>query len=294
MARASRHRTAGFGPARRFVAGMGGGCRKTVPFRVHAATMVRLKPLTTLLIACILQTDGAPAVAEEAAPGGRISTAYAQSTCRILEEEAVDHGLPPSFFARLIWRESLFNPNVVSPKGAQGIAQFMPGTALERRLADPFDATTALPESAKYLAELKARFGSLGLAAAAYNAGPGRVAAWLGGRSTLPLETQDYVLWITGHSAEVWSTSKSALAVLPIADGLSFTTACRKLAVRGLTARLPDRSLRASGWQAIFISGLGIQQVKASKPGRVRVVIDPDAARRTPASREKTKPLSSR
>ena len=67
----------------------------------------------------------------------------------------------------------------MSPKGAEGIAQFMPRTADWHGLADPFDPIEALRHSAGYLRELRDRFGNLGLAAAAYNAGPGRVSAWL-------------------------------------------------------------------------------------------------------------------
>ena len=63
-----------------------------------------------------------------------------------------------------------------SPKGAEGIAQFLPSTASWHGLADPFDPTESLWHSAAYLRELLNRFGNLGLAAAAYNAGPARVA----------------------------------------------------------------------------------------------------------------------
>lgn len=246
--------------------------------------MSRPARLALPILAAFL-AGGTTGVAADERPSKDGSAAFARSTCRTLEEQAASHGLPTSFFARLIWRESLFNPKVVSPKGAQGIAQFMPATAAERGLADPFDPTTSLAESAKYLRELKARFGSLGLAAAAYNAGPSRVSAWRNGQSKLPFETQDFVNWITGHTAEDWSTSGKTLAVLPIVDGMSFDAACRKLAARGLTARLPDRSLRSSGWQALFISGLGIKQVKASKPGRTRVVIDVGGASKAAAAR---------
>jgi soluble lytic murein transglycosylase-like protein len=94
--------------------------------------------------------------------------------CPLMEKEALENGLPPAFFMRLIWRESAFRPDVVSHKGAQGIAQFMPGTAKERGLENPFDPTEAIPHSARLLADLKRMFGNLGLAAAAYNAGPYR------------------------------------------------------------------------------------------------------------------------
>jgi soluble lytic murein transglycosylase-like protein len=77
--------------------------------------------------------------------------------------------------------------------GAQGIAQFMPGTAQERGLADPFDPEQAIPAAASLLRDLSQRFGNLGLAAAAYNGGPNRVSAWLAGNGSLPAETQDYV-----------------------------------------------------------------------------------------------------
>jgi hypothetical protein len=92
----------------------------------------------------------------------------------------------------------------VSPKGAQGIAQFMPGTAALRKLSDPFDPARAIPASAHYLSDLSGMFGSLGLAAAAYNAGEQRVADWLSGAGQLPAETKNYVMFITGRSAEEW------------------------------------------------------------------------------------------
>ena len=97
-----------------------------------------------------------------------------------------------------------FQPSAVSPAGAMGVAQFMPGTASERGLSNPFDPATAIPASAKLLGELAQRFGNLGLAAAAYNAGPNAVAGWLSGAGFMPIETQDYVLAITGHDVEEW------------------------------------------------------------------------------------------
>jgi Transglycosylase SLT domain/SPOR domain len=124
--------------------------------------------------------------------------------CGIVEDSAKAEGLPVNFFTRLIWRESAFQPRAVSPAGAQGVAQFMPGTASERGLADPFDPATAIPASAKLIADLGQRFGNLGLAAAAYNAGPNALDKWLAGTGSMPLETQDYVLAITGHDVEAW------------------------------------------------------------------------------------------
>jgi len=126
------------------------------------------------------------------------------SVCRLIESSARTQNLPVTFLTRLIWQESSFRPNVISPAGAQGVAQFMPKTADERGLAKPFDPEEAIPKSAELLADLKQRFGNLGLAAAAYNAGPARVANWLAGHANLPAETRDYVLKITRHPVEDW------------------------------------------------------------------------------------------
>src|SRR5882757_5565180 len=140
-------------------------------------------------------------VTAEPAPKG--TSPSVDEICRTLAEAAADNELPEEFFTRLIWQESRFDAGAVSPAGAQGIAQFMPQTAATRGLANAFEA---LRESAGYLRELRTTFrGSLGLAAAAYNAGPGQVEAWLAGRSRLPFETQAYVRIITGYAAEAWA-----------------------------------------------------------------------------------------
>ncbi|MGF7161668.1 hypothetical protein FHS85_003309 [Rhodoligotrophos appendicifer] len=139
----------------------------------------------------------------------------AQKTiCELIESAADVHDLPVDFFTRLIWNESGFRPKVTSRVGAQGIAQFMPGTAAERGLLDPYDVHQAIPASAHLLRDLRARFGNLGLAAAAYNAGPRRVGDWLEGAGNLPAETRNYVINITGLSAEDWSIAdRNELAV---------------------------------------------------------------------------------
>ena len=130
----------------------------------------------------------------------------ADDICRAVEEDAAENELPVEFFARVIWQESRFNARAVSRKGAQGIAQFMPRTADWRGLADPFDPIAALAHSAAYLRDLRQKFGNLGLAAAGYNAGPGRVSEWLAGRSALPGETRNYVAIVTGWTADEWAS----------------------------------------------------------------------------------------
>jgi hypothetical protein len=131
----------------------------------------------------------------------------ADDICQAVEQDAAENELPVEFFARVIWQESRFNAQAVSSKGAEGIAQFMPSTADYRGLVDPFDPIEALKHSASYLHDLKVQFGNLGLAAAAYNAGPNRVSAFLTGHRPLPGETRDYVAIITGWTADDWASA---------------------------------------------------------------------------------------
>src|SRR5580692_1961722 len=136
-----------------------------------------------------------------------------EAMCLIMEAAARANDLPLEFFARVIWQESRFQSDAVGPvtrsgQRAQGIAQFMPGTASERRLLDPFDPVQALPKSAEFLNELRGQFGNLGLAAAAYNAGPRRVQEWLAGSGSLPQETRNYVAAITGTTVDEWAAAR--------------------------------------------------------------------------------------
>jgi Transglycosylase SLT domain len=180
---------------------------------------------------------------------------------KMAEDAATAHTLPIGYFLRLIRQESGFNPNSVSRAGAQGIAQFMPATAYDRGLKDPFDPAEALPKSAELLNELRDHFGNLGLAAAAYNAGPERVHQWLAGKSQLPQETIDYVRVITGHDAADWARSND-LAVNLSADAL------------GSWSQLRPRVNRPS-WEAQLLATLQAASTNGS------------AAAATPVSRPK-------
>ena len=183
----------------------------------------RLFPAALVLL---LGLGAVPAHAEE---GGE---SLVQSICRVIDSSALAQNLPVAFLTRLIWQESNFQPDAVSPAGARGIAQFMPSTAAERGLVNPFDPEAAIPKAAELLAELKQRFGNLGLAAAAYNAGPARVAGWLAGVGELPMETRDYVLIITRHQAEDWSGPDAGKltdeAVFPPASCVEHVAAVRR------------------------------------------------------------------
>src|ERR1700759_4813983 len=184
---------------------------------------------TVLLAASLLiAADIAPAAAEDAAPDRRVIPSVeelaipqpplqpgadigtAEAICLMIESAGRSNGLPLEFFARLIWQESRFQPDAVGPmtrygQRAQGIAQFMPGTAGERGLLDPLNPVQALPKSAEFLAELRSQFGNLGLAAAAYNAGPRRIQEGLAATGPMPSETRHYVFVITGSSIDDWA-----------------------------------------------------------------------------------------
>jgi soluble lytic murein transglycosylase-like protein len=175
--------------------------------------------------ACVFERKAAPGVEPICIRAGHFS----RDLCRSIEHVARDSRLPPDFLARLIWRESLFRPDAVSPKGAEGIAQFMPGTAKLRGLANSFDVVQALEASAVYLDELRTRFGNLGLAAAAYNAGEKRLERFLT-TGRLPLETRDYVFAITGNPVEVWQATPPETAAAALDPDKPFVEACIALA----------------------------------------------------------------
>jgi hypothetical protein len=153
---------------------------------------------------------------------------YVADVCRLIETAARENAIDANFFARLLWKESLFDAAAVSPAGAQGIAQFMPGTAKLRGLADAFNPAEALYASAAYLAELARDYGNIGLAAAAYNAGEAGLERFLAAKSGLPAETRAYVAAITGYPVEAWRDSppeKLDLALAKDGDG-AFQPAC--------------------------------------------------------------------
>ena len=165
------------------------------------------------LVVLPLLLPGSAGAEERPAAAADAPAATAQATkdslCLLLESAASANDLPLEFFVRLIWKESRFVPDAVGPltrsgQRARGIAQFMPGTAAERGLLDPLDPIAALPKSAEFLRDLRREFGNLGLAAAAYNAGPRRVRDWLAGTGGMPAQTRDYVAAITGRTVDDW------------------------------------------------------------------------------------------
>ncbi|SFH98804.1 lytic transglycosylase domain-containing protein [Albimonas pacifica] len=214
---------------------------------------------------------------------------YFDDVCALIGRAAGDAGLDAGFLARLLWKESLFDSAAVSPAGALGIAQFMPGTAKIRGLDDPFNPAEAIVASAAYLAELSERFGNPGLAAVAYNGGENRAERFLANPDAiLPGETLDYVDAITGHSARAWRDAPPEGVDYRLAADAPFQEACVEQAStrrvrefadpvppwgvviatarrRGAAESLAGRVRRLHGG---VLGGTDLRVVRATIPGR--------------------------
>jgi hypothetical protein len=145
------------------------------------------------------------AVAPLAATAGSPPAELQMAICRTVDAAAASNRLSPAFLTRILWQESRFDPDATSRAGAEGVAQFTPKTAIEHGLLDPRQIGPSIVHAARVLAELTIKFGNVGLAAAAYNAGARRVTTWLRGQSALPVETENYVVAVTGHTAAEWA-----------------------------------------------------------------------------------------
>jgi hypothetical protein len=117
-----------------------------------------------------LAADGGEAIAAMSLPGF-VPAPFREPLLR----SGARWSVSPALLAAQLMAESGFDPNAGSPAGAQGIAQFMPGTAAAYGLDDPFDPVAAIDAQAHLMSDLLRQFGSPELALAAYNAGPGAV-----------------------------------------------------------------------------------------------------------------------
>jgi hypothetical protein len=166
------------------------------------------------------------------------------------------------------------------PEGRGGIAQFIFSTARLRGLANSFDALEALKKSAEYLDDLRDRFGNIGLAAVAYNAGEGGLRTFMKSGS-VPQETRNYVLEITAHTAEEWRGSPPATVDLRLDEHKSFEDACIALAD---TRRLKALEFEADGVWAPWGAQLAGH---FQKPVAIRLFLSTVLSLPTPLNKEK-------
>jgi soluble lytic murein transglycosylase-like protein len=125
----------------------------------------------------------------------------------LIEQHATANRVNPDLVRALIQAESAFNADAVSPKGAMGLMQLMPGTAADHGVRNAFNPAENIAAGVKYLKHLLDRFdGRVELALAAYNAGPGAVNKY-GGKVPPYKETQNYVARIQGTTASAGATS---------------------------------------------------------------------------------------
>lgn len=172
---------------------------------------------------------------------------YRADVCAAIAAYSSYWNLPAGYFARLIWQESRFDPTALSPAGAQGVAQFTPSTGRLRGLVNPFDPAEALARSAEYLHFLERRFGNLGLAAAAYNGGEGRIGRYVAnGGGALPSETRNYVLIVTGHPVDQWLAGVAGDVDFALNNDTDFQAACVDMA---RSVHTPDLTTRPAEWQ---------------------------------------------
>lgn len=121
----------------------------------------------------------------------------------LVEQTARRYGLDPSLVDAVVRAESGYDPDATSPAGAVGLMQLMPATARALGVLDPYDPAQNVDAGVRYLRGLLDRFGDVGLALAAYNAGPGAVARYGG----IPpyAETRAYVVRVLS----AWQKSRA-------------------------------------------------------------------------------------
>jgi hypothetical protein len=184
--------------------------------------------------------------------------------CQQIQNASRNNGINPAFFARLLWQESRFDPNALSHAGAQGIAQFMPGTAKLRGLPDSYNPAQAVERSANYLGELQRTYGNEGLAAVAYNGGEGRANGFTKQGKGLAPETVNYVPIITGVSAERWRDDPPKNHDFRLDGDTPFLESCINLAKDRRLTKLAPPPPRFKPWGVQLGFGRSISDAKAN------------------------------
>ena len=239
-----------------------------------------MRPLL-LLLALLGLTFAGPARAEDG-PGVTCSSGrwgpvqciraehFAYDTCQAIQAFADVNGLPRGFFARLIWQESRFDPNAISPAKARGIAQFIDGTAALRGLRDSLNPAQALEYSAQYLAEMAEKYGNVGLAAVGYNGGERRAEGLIAGTGGLMPETVQYVQIITGLTAETWRDDPPEDHDFRLQGDMPFQKACVDMARNRRWSAYPPPEPVVQPWGAQMAFGRSPQIARDSFARRAR------------------------
>ena len=158
-----------------------------------------------------LNAHSSPPPHADGAGGSTLPSFVPAAFAPALARAAQRWNVSATLLAAQLYAESNFNPFAVSGAGAQGIAQFMPGTAAAMGLRDPFDAERAINAQAHLMRDLLRRFPAVPLALAAYNAGPNAVAAC--GCVPANGETPGYVARILGLMSGAGANASTALTV---------------------------------------------------------------------------------
>jgi hypothetical protein len=189
---------------------------------------------------------------------------FVADTCQAIDAFAQENAMDPAFFARLIWQESRFDPNALSPARARGIAQFIDSTAEMRGLRDPYNPAEALEFSAQYLGDLIDRFGNPGLAAVAYNGGEARAAGLIAGTGGLARETVDYVQIITGLTAETWRDAPPEVPDFRLQGDMPFRAACHDMARNRTYTQFKPPAPSYAPWGVQLAFGKSESQARAA------------------------------
>jgi hypothetical protein len=187
----------------------------------------------------------------------------------LIQKYASRYGVDASLVRAVMRNESGFNPNAVSPKGAQGLMQLMPGTAASMGVSDPFDPEQNIAGGVGYLRHCLDRFDhNVPLAVAAYNAGPGRVSRSQG-VPAIP-ETQAFVKNVMGAYTERSAVSlpaakstdipKPKMATRPTLDKRILPVPARTAASDAEAEKVPPRA------KVIVVRYPSIKQVVVAKP----------------------------
>ncbi|MGC9944983.1 MAG: lytic transglycosylase domain-containing protein [Bryobacteraceae bacterium] len=164
-----------------------------------AVSVVKADPRTGRLVRTVIRTQPAAAIA----PSARLT--------ETVDRIARQNDLSPRLVHSVIQVESNYDPNAVSPKGAQGLMQLIPSTARRFGVSDIFDPADNIQGGARYLKYLLELYkGDEALALAAYNAGEGAVSRY-GGVPPFP-ETQDYVAKVRQRLAATPTPNETGVA----------------------------------------------------------------------------------